>query len=148
MNILSHAKSKRKINAFSFCIPVCPVSSRWYFPSGAGWIGLLSIVRDLAARLIIPAFYLMSSFKQFNLIFVIYIFLVVKLSRFSMIFMYWIGDVGNYYYGQGHPMKPHRIRMTHNLLLNYGLYRKMEIYVSNQLSLFITCLEVYFINSS
>lgn len=28
-------------------------------------------------------------------------------------------------------MKPHRIRMTHNLLLNYGLYRKMEIYVSS-----------------
>uniref|UniRef100_A0AAY4E2X5 histone deacetylase n=1 Tax=Denticeps clupeoides TaxID=299321 RepID=A0AAY4E2X5_9TELE len=41
---------------------------------------------------------------------------------------YPLGDVGNYYYGQGHPMKPHRIRMTHNLLLNYGLYRKMEIY--------------------
>ncbi|MFT7811217.1 putative histone deacetylase 1-B [Arapaima gigas] len=41
---------------------------------------------------------------------------------------YYDGDVGNYYYGQGHPMKPHRIRMTHNLLLNYGLYRKMEIY--------------------
>lgn len=38
------------------------------------------------------------------------------------------GDVGNYYYGAGHPMKPHRIRMTHNLLLNYGLYRKMQIY--------------------
>lgn len=28
-------------------------------------------------------------------------------------------------------MKPHRIRMTHNLLLNYGLYRSMEIYVSS-----------------
>uniref|UniRef100_A0A3Q0RAM7 Histone deacetylase 2 n=1 Tax=Amphilophus citrinellus TaxID=61819 RepID=A0A3Q0RAM7_AMPCI len=42
---------------------------------------------------------------------------------------YYDGDVGNYYYGQGHPMKPHRIRMTHNLLLNYGLYRKMEVYV-------------------
>lgn len=27
-------------------------------------------------------------------------------------------------------MKPHRIRMAHNLVLNYGLYRKMEIYVS------------------
>ena len=38
-------------------------------------------------------------------------------------------EVGNYYYGQGHPMKPHRIRMAHNLLLNYGLYKKMEIYV-------------------
>ena len=44
--------------------------------------------------------------------------------------LYSLGDIGNYYYGQGHPMKPHRIRMTHNLLLNYGLYRKMEIYVS------------------
>jgi len=41
---------------------------------------------------------------------------------------YYDGDVGNYYYGQGHPMKPHRIRMCHNLLLNYGLYRKMEVY--------------------
>nr|CAB3252046.1 histone deacetylase 1-like [Phallusia mammillata] len=41
---------------------------------------------------------------------------------------YYDSDIGNNYYGQGHPMKPHRIRMTHNLLLNYGLYRKMEIY--------------------
>lgn len=50
---------------------------------------------------------------------------------FHDVFIYFIlGDIGNYYYGQGHPMKPHRIRMTHNLLLNYGLYRKMEIYVS------------------
>lgn len=30
-------------------------------------------------------------------------------------------------------MKPHRIRMTHNLLLNYGLYRKMEVFVSGTL---------------
>lgn len=37
-------------------------------------------------------------------------------------------NVGNYYYGQGHPMKPHRMRMTHNLMLNYGLYKKMQIY--------------------
>eukprot|EP01096_Ripella_sp_DP13-Kostka_P014306 TRINITY_DN6422_c0_g1_i1.p1 TRINITY_DN6422_c0_g1~~TRINITY_DN6422_c0_g1_i1.p1 ORF type:complete len:557 (+),score=200.09 TRINITY_DN6422_c0_g1_i1:25-1671(+) len=36
-------------------------------------------------------------------------------------------EVGNHYYGQGHPMKPHRIRMTHNLLVNYGLYKKMTI---------------------
>ncbi|VDN88449.1 unnamed protein product [Brugia pahangi] len=41
---------------------------------------------------------------------------------------YYDGDVGNYYYGQGHPMKPHRIRMAHNLILNYGLYRRMEVY--------------------
>lgn len=37
-------------------------------------------------------------------------------------------DVGNYAYGAGHPMKPHRIRMTHSLIMNYGLYKKMEIY--------------------
>ena len=36
-------------------------------------------------------------------------------------------EVGNYHYGQGHPMKPHRVRMTHNLVVNYGLYRKMEV---------------------
>ncbi|OQV11922.1 Histone deacetylase Rpd3 [Hypsibius exemplaris] len=41
---------------------------------------------------------------------------------------YYDSDVGNFYYGQGHPMKPHRIRMAHNLVLNYGLYRKMEVY--------------------
>ena len=37
-------------------------------------------------------------------------------------------EIGNYHYGQGHPMKPHRARMTHNLVVNYGLYRKMDIF--------------------
>mmetsp|Transcript_11183 Transcript_11183/g.43603 ORF Transcript_11183/g.43603 Transcript_11183/m.43603 type:complete len:507 (-) Transcript_11183:81-1601(-) len=37
-------------------------------------------------------------------------------------------DVGNFYYGQGHPMKPHRVRMTHNLLLHYGIYKEMEVF--------------------
>ena len=73
-------------------------------------------------------------------------------------------DVGNFHYGQGHPMKvrkklltrvllfyffqslyfslwicnnislcpislkPHRVRMTHNLVVNYGLYRKMDCF--------------------
>ena len=37
-------------------------------------------------------------------------------------------------------MKPHRIRMAHNLLLNYGLYRKMEIYVG--VVLLSVCLSV------
>ena len=38
-------------------------------------------------------------------------------------------DVGNYAYVAGHPMKPHRIRMAHALIMNYGLYKQMEIYV-------------------
>eukprot|EP00770_Monocercomonoides_exilis_P007042 MONOS_7005.1-p1 / transcript=MONOS_7005.1 / gene=MONOS_7005 / organism=Monocercomonoides_exilis_PA203 / gene_product=histone deacetylase Rpd3 / transcript_product=histone deacetylase Rpd3 / location=Mono_scaffold00230:74257-77358(-) / protein_length=846 / sequence_SO=supercontig / SO=protein_coding / is_pseudo=false len=37
-------------------------------------------------------------------------------------------DIGNFSYAPGHPMKPHRVRMTHNLLLNYGLYSDMEIF--------------------
>jgi hypothetical protein len=48
---------------------------------------------------------------------------------FFFFFFFFSADVGNFYYGQAHPMKPHRIRMTHNLLINYGLYEKMEIYV-------------------
>lgn len=37
-------------------------------------------------------------------------------------------EIGNYHYGQGHPMKPHRVRMTHNLIVSYGLHRRMEIF--------------------
>ncbi|KAG0230097.1 histone deacetylase [Actinomortierella wolfii] len=37
-------------------------------------------------------------------------------------------NIGNYHYGPGHPMKPHRIRMCHNLVMNYGLYNRMEIF--------------------
>jgi histone deacetylase 1/2 len=40
-------------------------------------------------------------------------------------------DVGNYAYTAGHPMKPHRIRVAHSLIMNYGCYKKMEIYVSS-----------------
>ncbi|KAF9667912.1 hypothetical protein SADUNF_Sadunf15G0072500 [Salix dunnii] len=35
--------------------------------------------------------------------------------------------IGDYYYGQAHPMKPHRIRMAHNLIVHYALHRRMEI---------------------
>ncbi|CAD0058594.1 unnamed protein product [Aureobasidium pullulans] len=41
-------------------------------------------------------------------------------------------DVGNYAYNAGHPMKPHRIRMAHSLIMNYGLYKKMEIYPASK----------------
>ncbi|GAB2269783.1 Histone deacetylase 6 [Dionaea muscipula] len=35
--------------------------------------------------------------------------------------------IGDYYYGQGHPMKPHRIRMAHNLIVHYSLHRRLEV---------------------
>jgi hypothetical protein len=40
------------------------------------------------------------------------------------------GDVGHYYYGPGHPMKPHRLKLTHHLLMSYGLYKHLTVYVS------------------
>lgn len=39
-----------------------------------------------------------------------------------------IGKIGQYYYGEQHPMKPIRIKMAHQLIVNYGLYRKMDVY--------------------
>ncbi|KAK4350561.1 hypothetical protein RND71_029874 [Anisodus tanguticus] len=35
--------------------------------------------------------------------------------------------IGDYYYGQGHPMKPHRIHIAHNLVCHYYLHKKMDI---------------------
>ena len=32
-----------------------------------------------------------------------------------------------YYSGIGHPMKPHRLSLTHDLVISYGLYKKMEV---------------------
>eukprot|EP00271_Cylindrocystis_brebissonii_P001029 TRINITY_DN11275_c0_g1_i3.p1 TRINITY_DN11275_c0_g1~~TRINITY_DN11275_c0_g1_i3.p1 ORF type:complete len:432 (+),score=60.43 TRINITY_DN11275_c0_g1_i3:460-1755(+) len=38
------------------------------------------------------------------------------------------GDVGKVYYGPNHPMKPHRLCMTHSLVLAYGLHNKLQVY--------------------
>lgn len=38
-------------------------------------------------------------------------------------------DIGCYDYEPGHCMKPFRIRMTHDLVMSYGLYKSMEVYV-------------------
>jgi histone deacetylase 3 len=48
-----------------------------------------------------------------------------KMTRVSYFFN---PDVGNFHYGPGHPMKPHRINVTHHLVMNYGLHKKMQIY--------------------
>ncbi|KAM0790353.1 histone deacetylase (class I) Clr6 [Microbotryomycetes sp. NB124-2] len=36
-------------------------------------------------------------------------------------------DVGSYAYNLVHPMKPHRILMAHNLVVNYGLDKQMDM---------------------
>lgn len=47
------------------------------------------------------------------------------MSRVAYFYDY---DTGNHYYGMGHPMKPQRLQMTHNLLINYGMCSKMKVY--------------------
>ncbi|XP_014253929.1 histone deacetylase 3 [Cimex lectularius] len=44
------------------------------------------------------------------------------------VFYFYDPDVGNFHYGVGHPMKPHRLSVIHSLVLNYGLHKKMQIY--------------------
>lgn len=39
-------------------------------------------------------------------------------------------EIGQYYYGKGHPMKPQRVRMAHSLILHYGLCSAMDCYRS------------------
>lgn len=46
----------------------------------------------------------------------------------STVAYFYDADVGNYHYGPGHPMKPHRLAVTHSLVLNYGLYKKTQVY--------------------
>jgi histone deacetylase 1/2 len=38
-------------------------------------------------------------------------------------------DVGAFTYGHGHPMKPHRIRITHDLVTAYDMLGKMHVLV-------------------
>ncbi|GKY91360.1 histone deacetylase 2 [Mayamaea pseudoterrestris] len=33
-----------------------------------------------------------------------------------------------FYYGPSHPMKPHRLKLAHHLILTYGLYKQMDCY--------------------
>ncbi|KAL9082770.1 MAG: hypothetical protein Q9159_006183 [Coniocarpon cinnabarinum] len=49
-------------------------------------------------------------------------------SKSGKVAYFYDSDVGNFAYTSGHPMKPHRIRIAHSLILNTGLYKKMEIF--------------------
>jgi histone deacetylase 3 len=48
-------------------------------------------------------------------------------------------QVGNFHYGPGHPMKPHRMSVTNSLVLNYGLHKKMQMYRPYKASIHDMC---------
>jgi histone deacetylase 1/2 len=37
-------------------------------------------------------------------------------------------EVGRFYYGKDHPMKPKRVAMAHSLITNLGLYKELDVY--------------------
>ncbi|CAP33791.1 Protein CBG15416 [Caenorhabditis briggsae] len=41
---------------------------------------------------------------------------------------YYDSNIGNFHFGPEHPMKPNRIRLAHQLVTAYGLYRHMDIF--------------------
>jgi acetoin utilization deacetylase AcuC-like enzyme len=50
--------------------------------------------------------------------------------------------IGNFNYGPDHPMKPKRISMTHELIVSYGMYKHMDVYVNYRNKL--KCLYIKF----
>jgi len=44
------------------------------------------------------------------------------------VLFYFDDDIGTYQYAPGHPMKPFRVAMTNEIVKNYGLYPKLDIY--------------------
>ena len=48
------------------------------------------------------------------------------LQRKARVSYFYDPDIGQFYYGGGHPMKPHRVRMANSLVLHYGLYSKLD----------------------
>ncbi|TIB69415.1 hypothetical protein E3P77_00578 [Wallemia ichthyophaga] len=41
---------------------------------------------------------------------------------------YYSKGIGDYHYGEKHPMKPHRLALTNSLVLGYGMHKYMEMY--------------------
>ncbi|KAK4052999.1 histone deacetylase [Microbotryomycetes sp. JL221] len=41
---------------------------------------------------------------------------------------YFPRGVGEYHFGERHPMKPHRLTLTNHLVMGYGLHKKMDVF--------------------
>jgi histone deacetylase 1/2 len=39
-------------------------------------------------------------------------------------------EIGKFYYGKDHPMKPKRVSMAHNLIVSMGLYKDLNVYTA------------------
>ena len=63
--------------------------------------------------------------------------------------LYYHDDIiGTYQYASGHPMKPFRVAMTNELVQEYGLYKKLDIYVIFSIRITIFVNNIYKIKST
>ncbi|WIA14112.1 hypothetical protein OEZ85_002657 [Tetradesmus obliquus] len=49
-------------------------------------------------------------------------------SRKSKVAYFYDSEFSTFYFGQNHPMKPHRLTMTHQLVLGYDLQQHMDVF--------------------
>ena len=52
----------------------------------------------------------------------------LQMSNKRKVSYFYDPEVGNYHYGAGHPMKPHRIQITNSLVFDYDLHKHMAVY--------------------
>ena len=43
-------------------------------------------------------------------------------------------EIGNFFFGRNHPLKPHRVRLTHELLQAFSLERKLTTLPASRLT--------------
>jgi histone deacetylase 1/2 len=50
-------------------------------------------------------------------------------------------EIGNFYYGPAHPMKPLRVKITHEIIKSYNLLNKMEMILPDQHKDFVKSID-------
>ncbi|WWC59959.1 uncharacterized protein I303_102522 [Kwoniella dejecticola CBS 10117] len=53
---------------------------------------------------------------------------IVRAHSKTRVAYYHPKDVGNYHYGERHPMRPHRMELTNQLVLGYNLHERMSMH--------------------
>ncbi|CDZ97332.1 histone deacetylase 3 [Phaffia rhodozyma] len=53
---------------------------------------------------------------------------IVQPHSQSRVSYYFPKSVGEYHYGERHPMKPHRLTLTNSLVVGYGLHKRMDVF--------------------
>lgn len=50
-----------------------------------------------------------------------------SICALAQVSYFYDASLGDFYYGPTHPMKPHRVRMAHDLIVRYDLYKHLQV---------------------